>query len=78
MARSEGASQLDASRSDEGLPRSQPHTNTTPASAQTEPEPASKLRYGNMDLLTLGLILTLGWISLLGWLVARLITGLLS
>ena len=87
MARSQGASQLDEARSNEGLPRSEPPNTTILAPAQTEPKPASKLTYGRTALLTLGLmlalltvglLLTLGWASLLGWLVTRLIPSLLS
>jgi hypothetical protein len=78
MVRSDRTSQLDESRPNEGLPRSQPRNNTVPVSAPSGPEPRSKLRYGIVALLTLGLILTLGWVILLGWLGARLVTGLLS
>ncbi len=87
MARSQGASQQVEARSNDGLPRSQPPSPTPPAPAQTEPGPASKLTYGRVALLTvgliltllaLGLLLTLGWASLLGWLVTRLTPSLLS
>lgn len=87
MVGSDRTSQLDEARPSEGLPRSQPPNTLMPAPAQTEPKPASKLTYGRVALLTvgllltlhtLGLLLTLGWASLLGWLVTRLTPSLLS